>query len=43
MKLVSQSFADQGVIPGEYAFAVIDPVQHLALSANRNPHQVCRL
>ncbi|WP_277962691.1 YbhB/YbcL family Raf kinase inhibitor-like protein [Pseudomonas sp. RIT-To-2] len=38
MKLVSQSFADQAVIPGEFAFAVIDPAQHIALSTNRNPH-----
>jgi Raf kinase inhibitor-like YbhB/YbcL family protein len=38
MKLWSNSFRDQGRIPGEFAFCVIDPVSHVALSANRNPH-----
>lgn len=38
MKFWSDSFKDGGVIPGEYAFAVIDPVNHVRLSANRNPH-----
>ena len=38
MKLTSQSFSDGAAIPGEFAFAVIDPVSHIALSANRNPH-----
>lgn len=38
MKLWSDSFADGGRIPGEYAFAVIDPVHHVKLSFNRNPH-----
>jgi Raf kinase inhibitor-like YbhB/YbcL family protein len=37
MKLTSKSFSDGGAIPGEFAFAVIDPVNHIALSANRNP------
>jgi Raf kinase inhibitor-like YbhB/YbcL family protein len=37
MKLTSTSFADGGRIPGDYAFAVIDPAHHVKLSANRNP------
>jgi Raf kinase inhibitor-like YbhB/YbcL family protein len=38
MKLWSDSFADGARIPGEHAFAVIDAVNHVKLSANRNPH-----
>lgn len=38
MKLWSDSFKDGGVIPGEFAFCVIDPATHVTLSANRNPH-----
>lgn len=38
MRLSSSSFSDGGRIPGEFAFAVIDPVHHVKLSANRNPH-----
>lgn len=38
MKLWSDSFKDGGVIPGEFAFAVIDPAAHVALSSNKNPH-----
>ncbi|MBB5609093.1 MULTISPECIES: YbhB/YbcL family Raf kinase inhibitor-like protein [unclassified Janthinobacterium] len=38
MKLTSQSFSDHAAIPGEFAFAVIDPATHVALSNNRNPH-----
>ncbi|MBB5369306.1 MULTISPECIES: YbhB/YbcL family Raf kinase inhibitor-like protein [unclassified Janthinobacterium] len=38
MKLSSLSFSDNAIIPGEFAFAVIDPVTHVALSSNRNPH-----
>jgi len=38
MKLWSDSFADGGPLPGEFAFAVIDAVHHVKLSANRNPH-----
>jgi hypothetical protein len=38
MKILSQSFKDGGVIPGEFAFAVTDPVHHVKLSSNRNPH-----
>ena len=37
MQLTTTAFADNGVIPGEYAFAVIDPASHVRLSANRNP------
>lgn len=38
MKLWSDSFKDGDVIPGEFAFCVIDPTTHVTLSANRNPH-----
>jgi Raf kinase inhibitor-like YbhB/YbcL family protein len=38
MKLWSDSIKDGGVVPGEFAFCVIDPKTHMALSANRNPH-----
>jgi Raf kinase inhibitor-like YbhB/YbcL family protein len=38
MKLWSDSFKDGGVIPGEFAFGVIDAATHVALSANKNPH-----
>jgi phosphatidylethanolamine-binding protein (PEBP) family uncharacterized protein len=38
MKISSHSFNDGSAIPGEFAFAVIDPVTHISLSSNRNPH-----
>jgi Raf kinase inhibitor-like YbhB/YbcL family protein len=38
MQLTSTSFSDNMPIPGEFAFAVIDPTSHVALSSNRNPH-----
>jgi Raf kinase inhibitor-like YbhB/YbcL family protein len=38
LKLWSDSFTDGSPIPGEYAFCVIDPKKHVAMSANRNPH-----
>jgi Raf kinase inhibitor-like YbhB/YbcL family protein len=38
MKLKSNSFSDGDRIPGEFAFAVADPVHHVKLSSNRNPH-----
>jgi len=38
MKFWSDSFKDGANIPGEFAFAVMDPKTHVALSANRNPH-----
>jgi Raf kinase inhibitor-like YbhB/YbcL family protein len=37
MKLTTTAFADHGVVPGEFAFAVMDPATHIRLSANRNP------
>jgi Raf kinase inhibitor-like YbhB/YbcL family protein len=37
MQLTSKSFSDGAAIPGEFAFAVIDPVNHIALSTDRNP------
>jgi Raf kinase inhibitor-like YbhB/YbcL family protein len=37
MQLTSKSFSDGAPIPGEFAFAVIDPVNHISLSTNRNP------
>jgi Raf kinase inhibitor-like YbhB/YbcL family protein len=37
MQLTSRSFSDGAPIPGEFAFAVIDPVNHIALSTDRNP------
>lgn len=38
MQLKSNSFNDGAVIPGQFAFAVIDPKTHVSLSNNRNPH-----
>jgi len=38
MKLDSDSFIDQGAIPGRCAFAVPDAAAHVRLSDNRNPH-----
>lgn len=38
MKFWSNSFPDGAVIPGQYAFCVIDPATHVTLSANKNPH-----
>ncbi|GGI21155.1 YbhB/YbcL family Raf kinase inhibitor-like protein [Oxalicibacterium faecigallinarum] len=38
MKLWSDSFKDGEAIPGEFAFCVADPTNHVAMSANRNPH-----
>ena len=37
MKLSSLSFAHEGPIPEEFAFAKLDPESHAALSENRNP------
>ena len=37
MQLHTTAFADNGVIPGECAFAVIDPATHVRLSSNKNP------
>jgi hypothetical protein len=38
MKLWSDSFKDSEAIPGEFAFCVMDPASHVAMSSNRNPH-----
>jgi Raf kinase inhibitor-like YbhB/YbcL family protein len=38
MQLMSSSFGHEQRIPGEFAFGVPDPVEHLRLGANRNPH-----
>ena len=38
MKIWSDSFADGSAIPGDYAFCVIDPANHVKLAGNRNPH-----
>lgn len=38
MELWSNSFTEDGIIPGEFALCVMDPVSHAAMSANRNPH-----
>ncbi len=40
MRLKSQSFSEGAAIPGEFCFAVMDVVSHVALSANRNPNLV---
>ena len=37
MKLTSQDFDDNGVIPAEYAFCAPDPKTHATLSKNLNP------
>lgn len=42
MQLYSQSFSEGAPIPGEFAFAVIDPASRVRLSANRNPHLAWR-
>jgi len=37
MELTTTAFADQGIIPAEFAFCAIDPATHVTLSTNRNP------
>jgi len=37
MQLRCDTFADGEPIPGRYAFAVMDPTQHVRFSDNRNP------
>ena len=37
MKLSTTAFADDGVIPAEFAFGEIDITTHVKLSSNRNP------
>ncbi|MEF9996864.1 MAG: YbhB/YbcL family Raf kinase inhibitor-like protein [Burkholderiaceae bacterium] len=38
MRLWSDSFENDAVIPGEFAFCVQDAAHHVKLSTNRNPH-----
>ncbi|MGB6007104.1 YbhB/YbcL family Raf kinase inhibitor-like protein [Castellaniella sp.] len=38
MKLHSESFPDQGIIPERNAFARVDPQTHVALAGNNSPH-----
>jgi Raf kinase inhibitor-like YbhB/YbcL family protein len=38
MQLWIQSFNEGESIPGEFAFAVVDPRNHFSMSTNRNPH-----
>ncbi len=38
MRIWSESFRDGGLIPADCAFAVVDPLTHVRLSTNRNPH-----
>ena len=38
MKIWSDSFKDGATIPGQFAFGVVDPVTHVTLSDNKNPH-----
>lgn len=38
MKLTSASFLHQQAIPEEFTFGTADPVLHIKLAANRNPH-----
>lgn len=38
MNFWSDSFEDGAQIPGEFAFAVVHPTDHVELSANKNPH-----
>jgi len=38
MQLISTSFQPNQLIPIEYAFGAPDPQQHVASSANKNPH-----
>ena len=38
MKIRGHSFKDGAAIPGEFTFAVMDPLTHSSLSSNRNPH-----
>jgi Raf kinase inhibitor-like YbhB/YbcL family protein len=37
MRLLTTAFADNGVIPAEFAFCKMDPATHAALSQNRSP------
>jgi len=37
MQLISNSFHHNGAIPGEFAFCIVDSVNHITMSKNRNP------
>jgi hypothetical protein len=37
MELLTSAFANNGVVPAEFAFCGMDAVAHVKLSANRNP------
>jgi Raf kinase inhibitor-like YbhB/YbcL family protein len=37
MELSTSAFANNGIIPPEFAFCVVDAAAHVKLSANRNP------
>jgi Raf kinase inhibitor-like YbhB/YbcL family protein len=37
MRLLTTAFADNGVIPSEFAFCRIDPATHVTLAQNRSP------
>ena len=37
MELTTSAFANNGVIPAEFAFGAIDTATHVKLSGNRNP------
>ncbi len=38
MRLWSNNFQNGGMVPPECAFCVIDPLTHVRMSTNRNPH-----
>ncbi len=38
MRLVSSSFQDGAVIPGQYAFCIPNDRGHVCLGSNHNPH-----
>ena len=42
MKLHSDSFPDNGVIPAEFAFAQIDQKVRVRFADNKNPHRPLR-
>ena len=39
MQLISNSFHHNGAIPGEFAFCIVDSVNHITMSKNRNPQR----
>ncbi|NDF06054.1 MAG: phospholipid-binding protein, partial [Betaproteobacteria bacterium] len=38
MRLISNSFKNNEVIPGEFAFCIPNDRGHVCLGSNRNPH-----